>query len=76
MNRRGITHIYNCLRQHLLGGLGGDRNEILDEIICARKPSAWLSGHRIDRPTNQSNARELLLPRAPPKGSNYCVYGE
>ena len=51
MNREETTHIYKCLRQHLLGG-GGTRDQVLDEVICVRESLTQLSYLDVDEPTD------------------------
>ena len=76
INRNEMTHIYDCLDQHLLGGLDNNRDQILDEVIRARKSFTQLSGRYVDEPTSQSNARVQFLLRPSPIWGSYRAHGK
>ena len=73
MNRKEISHVYDCLGRHLLGGPDGNRDQVLDEVVYARKPFTRSSDRCVDKPTSQSNAG---VPPSPPVGNSYYAYDE
>ena len=75
MSRNEMTRIYGCLDQYF-GGLDGNRDQVLDEVIHARKSFTQLSGRYVDKPTSQSNARVPFLLSPFPIWGSYRAHGE